>query len=121
MLTRTDPTLPRPSWQTQAEMPILTEYDPASALMPQFTWCAHRPRDLRRTAPIGWGLTEAEALADLLIKEGHPIRTDYWPKPIPMRQYDWSAVRDDYEPPMPVGYGRTEADAIADLIEQEDV
>jgi hypothetical protein len=47
------------------------------------------------------------------------IRTDYWAKPIPLRQFDWSATRDNYEPPMPVGYGRTEAEAIADLIAEE--
>jgi hypothetical protein len=41
------------------------------------------------------------------------------PPPIPIRQFDWSAVRYDYEPPMPIGYGATMADAIYDLLEQE--
>lgn len=53
------------------------------------------------------------------------ICTEYWPKPIPLRQFDWIAVTDDYDwapdaRPMPVGYGRTEAEAIADLQAQID-
>lgn len=50
------------------------------------------------------------------------ITTSYWPKPIPMRQFDWSAVDDDtYDGPgSPIGYGRNEAEAIADLKEQLD-
>jgi hypothetical protein len=48
------------------------------------------------------------------------IITDYWPKPIPMRQFDWQAMRDGDEPPCPVGFGRTEAEAIADLQQQLD-
>ena len=46
------------------------------------------------------------------------IRTDFWMKPIPLRQFDWSAVTDDYEPGHPIGYGKTEAEAISDLKEQ---
>jgi len=46
------------------------------------------------------------------------LRTDYWPKPIPMRQFDWSATEDGYEPGRPIGYGRTEQEAIDDLKEQ---
>lgn len=53
-------------------------------------------------------------------RRADPIRTHYDPKPIPLRQFDWSAIRDSYEPAMPIGYGRTEAEAIADLIAQED-
>lgn len=52
------------------------------------------------------------------------INTAFWMKPIPLRQFDWSATYDDYEggdgysePPGPVGYGRTEADAVLDLID----
>jgi hypothetical protein len=47
------------------------------------------------------------------------IRTEYDPKPIPDRCFDWSAVRDGYEPRDPCGYGRTEQEAIDDLLEQE--
>jgi hypothetical protein len=38
--------------------------------------------------------------------------------PVPVRQFDWAAVFDGYEPGEHVGYGRTEQDAIADLVEQ---
>lgn len=48
------------------------------------------------------------------------IITHYDPKPIPIRDFDWSAVRDNYEPPMPVGFGRTKEAAIADLLAWED-
>ncbi len=53
--------------------------------------------------------------------DGQKIVTEYWAKPIPMREFDWSAVTDNYDgadPPDPIGYGRTEAEAIADLLEQ---
>jgi hypothetical protein len=53
------------------------------------------------------------------------IVTEFWPKPIPSRQFDWSAVTDDYEggdgydePGGRIGYGATEAEAIADLRDQ---
>ena len=46
------------------------------------------------------------------------IKTEFWAKPIPLRQFDWSATEDSYEPGLPVGYGRTEQEAIADLLEQ---
>lgn len=49
------------------------------------------------------------------------IRTTYWPKPIPIRQFDWVAVDDetyDGTPSQPIGYGTTEHDAIRDLIAQ---
>lgn len=45
------------------------------------------------------------------------IRTDFWAKPIPLRQFDWSATYDSYEGGDPIGYGRSEADAVLDLIE----
>jgi hypothetical protein len=48
------------------------------------------------------------------------IKTEHWPPPIPLRQYDWSAWDDStYDGPgCPVGYGPTEETAIADLREQ---
>jgi len=53
------------------------------------------------------------------VHELKSIVTEYWAKPIPVRQFDWTAVDDDtYEPGCPVGYGATEAEAIADLREQ---
>ena len=48
------------------------------------------------------------------------IVTNYWMKPIPLQQFDWSAVTDNYEPGEPIGYGATEAEAIKDLQEQCD-
>lgn len=48
------------------------------------------------------------------------IRTDFWPKPIPPRNFDWTAVDDDYEPGGPIGFGRTEQEAIDDLKAQVD-
>lgn len=51
------------------------------------------------------------------------IITDYWMKPIPIRNFDWSAVDDDTydgapDAHSPIGHGATEADAIADLLER---
>ena len=39
--------------------------------------------------------------------------------PIPIRDYDWSAIREDYEPGDLIGKGITEKDAIDDLLQQE--
>jgi len=39
--------------------------------------------------------------------------------PIPDHRWDWSAVRNGYEPGDPIGRGPTEADAIRDLLDQE--
>jgi len=48
------------------------------------------------------------------------IKTEHWLKPIPDRNFDWSAVdADTYDGPgCPIGWGPTEAAAIADLIDQ---
>lgn len=48
------------------------------------------------------------------------IVTEYVCPPIPMREHDWSAVREDYEPGDLIGWGPTEAAAIEDLMDQED-
>lgn len=52
------------------------------------------------------------------------IKTDYWQKPIPSRNFDWSAIDDSTYDSAPdsstrnqVGYGATEQEAIADLLE----
>jgi len=47
------------------------------------------------------------------------IITSYDYPPIPIRDYDWSAIREDYEPGDLIGTGRTEQDAIDDLVRQE--
>lgn len=49
---------------------------------------------------------------------GQKIVTRLIYPPIPLRQFDWSAVTDDYEPPDPIGLGRTEEEAVADLKDQ---
>lgn len=48
------------------------------------------------------------------------LKTDFWLKPIPDRQFDWSCVDDDtYDGPgCPIGYGPTEQAARDDLLEQ---
>ena len=38
--------------------------------------------------------------------------------PIPIRCYDWMAIREDYDEGHPQGWGATEAEAISDLTEQ---
>lgn len=55
------------------------------------------------------------------------IVTNYWAKPIPLREFDWSATFDDYEGPDSdgiggglIGFGTTEAAAILDLLDQND-
>lgn len=48
------------------------------------------------------------------------ILTDYVYPPIPLRQFDWSAVYDGYEPGEPIGWGVTEALAIQDLEEKSE-
>ena len=49
----------------------------------------------------------------------HKVITTYEYPPIPIRDYDWSAVRWDYEPCGLIGTGRNEQDAIDDLVRQE--
>lgn len=44
------------------------------------------------------------------------IITSYWPKPIPNREFDWTAWVDGTEENRWYGYGRTESEAIADLV-----
>lgn len=47
------------------------------------------------------------------------IVTAYEFPPIPIRNYDWSASREDWDEGDLIGYGRTEQEAIDDLLEQE--
>jgi hypothetical protein len=52
------------------------------------------------------------------------VVTAYWPKPIPPRNFDWCAYRENDEPDddghMRQGFGATEADAISELLMMED-
>jgi len=54
------------------------------------------------------------------LKQKRGIQATYDPPPIPVRHFDWHAIRpDNYEPGMPIGYGATRYQAINDLLEQE--
>jgi hypothetical protein len=46
------------------------------------------------------------------------IITAHYQPPIPLRQFDWTAVREGREDG-PVGEGRTEAEAVENLLERE--
>jgi hypothetical protein len=48
------------------------------------------------------------------------IITEFDPKPIPDRSFDWVAIQSSYDGMRgsPVGYGKTEAEAVADLRER---
>jgi hypothetical protein len=43
------------------------------------------------------------------------IITTFEYPPIPIRNYDWSAIREDYDEGGLIGYGETEQEAIEDL------
>ena len=47
------------------------------------------------------------------------ITTSHDCPPIPVRDYDWSASREDWDEGDLIGYGRTEQEAINDLLEKE--
>ena len=47
------------------------------------------------------------------------ILTSFDCPPIPIRDYDWSAIRENYDEGDLIGYGKTEQEAINNLIEQE--
>lgn len=62
---------------------------------------------------------------NLEMPEANSIRTSYWAKPIPLRQFDWEAALDGYDgapdasgPQTMIGHGATEEEAVADLTEQ---
>ena len=47
------------------------------------------------------------------------ILTHFINPPVPMRDFDWTAAYEGYEPGDPIGYGETENAAIADLLGRE--
>ena len=51
----------------------------------------------------------------------NPIITHLDPPPVPSRQYDWEAIRRDYDEGDPIGRGPTELAAIDDLLGQEEL
>lgn len=46
------------------------------------------------------------------------IKTSFDYPPIPIRQFDWSAIDDNYDLGSPIGHGATEQEAIQDLLDQ---
>ena len=56
-------------------------------------------------------ISGAKVIYDIHIRFIHP--------PIPDRNFDYQAVRSDYEPGEPIGRGPTPIAALADLLEQE--
>jgi hypothetical protein len=48
------------------------------------------------------------------------IITSFIYPPIPIRQFDWCAHYDNYEPGCPMGHGATEQEAIEDLKSQDE-
>jgi hypothetical protein len=52
-------------------------------------------------------------------RQKRKIITGYFSAPIPIRSFDWQAVREGYEPGDLIGEGETERDAINDLLDQE--
>ena len=53
------------------------------------------------------------------MKQKSKICTTFINPPIPIRGYDWEAVRADYDEGDPIGYGASEQEAVDDLIEAE--
>ena len=53
------------------------------------------------------------------MKKETKILTSYDYPAIPIRDYDWSAFREDYDEGDLIGYGETEQSAINDLIRKE--
>ena len=49
------------------------------------------------------------------------IITHFEYPPIPIRNFDWCATRNDYEPGCPIGWGRTAQEAIQDLLDEEEM
>lgn len=48
------------------------------------------------------------------------IITEHVYPPIPIREFDWAAYREGYEPGCLVGCGPTKEEAIEDLLQQEE-
>ena len=47
------------------------------------------------------------------------IVTQHDTKPVPSKDYDWEAFREDWDLDEPIGYGKTEQEAVNDLLERE--
>lgn len=87
---------------------------------------ASAPAEMRACgAAVAQGKDSPDAHRQLFEATRGRIITDYWMKPIPMRCFDWSAVREDYDGAedsnCPMGHGLTEQAAIDDLLEIEEM
>jgi len=54
-----------------------------------------------------------------IYEDMNKIKTQHINPPIPIRDFDWEAVRESYDIGGLIGYGKTEQQAIDNLIEQE--
>jgi len=61
-----------------------------------------------------------EASPDNPARHAVAIKVEYTHPPIPIREFDWCAYRDGYEPGNLMGHGKTKEAAIANLIAQEE-
>lgn len=75
-------------------------------------------RAVSQVAPVEVSISGRRAY----IIDGEKIWTSFEYPPIPVREFDWSAVTDDYDGApdanCPVGHGATEQAALDDLLEQ---
>jgi hypothetical protein len=58
--------------------------------------------------------------ADLIARATSKVITTPIRPPIPVRDFDWSAMDVGYEPGDPIGYGPTEQEAINNLNQQKE-
>jgi hypothetical protein len=61
---------PRQPCRRFPSMKIVTKFDPAPIPIRGYDWCALDPDNYAIGQPIGWGSTEAEAIADLIALQG---------------------------------------------------
>ncbi|MFN3891957.1 MAG: hypothetical protein ACK4MV_16300 [Beijerinckiaceae bacterium] len=61
---------------------------------------------------------QREFMRQRMAGERPALRVNYAPPPGPSRDYDWSAVFDDYEAGDPIGRGATAFKAVMDLFDQ---
>jgi hypothetical protein len=94
-------------------------YNLAQVPDPQISWDGAAAHFHETHPTLAAGLSLAAARFFRLAKVGFPaIKTEFVYPPIPPRDFDWSAVTDNYEPGHAIGRGRTEGAAIEDLLSQ---
>jgi hypothetical protein len=65
-------------------------------------------------------ITMEDAASEGDVSISRRIVTSFVYPPIPVRSFDWSAIREGYEPGDPIGVGATELGAIQSLLGQEE-